>query len=160
MDEGRHRRSLEITRGLQCDFPEETSTIIETSYSNIDPFINLHHQTISESLQVFSESLQRWYNNTRVVTNATVSDIKTLWIITSGNHLHKGKVVGKLLAYYLIVIGIYLIQVGFWINIKIIKLILDVIMNQPRNNRRALGILFSILMALLLGATISAACDD
>ncbi|KAK0090737.1 hypothetical protein PV325_006296 [Microctonus aethiopoides] len=159
--EGRHHRPLEITRGLQCRMSEAD---VDTNYLPIDPFDALEYCTVYECFQSFVQFFMDWYQNACIVTCAVMSDVKTLWIITNGNYLHKGKVVGKLLAYYLIVFAIYVINCGFWIDKKIFKILGKTILNAQKITPvvLALGIIFSfILAAFLLGGTfMSPACKD
>ncbi|KAK0171586.1 hypothetical protein PV328_005023 [Microctonus aethiopoides] len=137
---------------------------VDTNYLPIDPFDALEYCTVYECFQSFVQFFMDWYQNACIVTCAVMSDVKTLWIITNGNYLHKGKVVGKLLAYYLIVFAIYVINCGFWIDKKIFKILGKTILNAQKITPvvLALGIIFSfILAAFLLGGTfMSPACKD
>ncbi|XP_015120559.1 uncharacterized protein LOC107043537 [Diachasma alloeum] len=118
-----HKRHRDITRGLQV----EISGIGDTGYLFVDPFLELESRSVMDSLSAFAEILTDWYQNACVVTGAAVSDIKTLWIITSGSYLHKGKIVGKLVSYYLIVLAIYMIETALWVDRKIIEVLSGVI---------------------------------
>lgn len=127
-------------------------------------FDGIEHRPVKDTLQNFSVLLTDWYQNACVVTGAVVSDIKTLWIITSyvvvllnlneisiiswyniflfiyiwiiffsnfslpgGSHLHRGKIVGKLVFYYLIILALYMIETGFWMNKRIIEVLSTIV---------------------------------
>ncbi|XP_063978759.1 uncharacterized protein LOC135163332 [Diachasmimorpha longicaudata] len=153
-----HKRHRDITRGLQV----EISRIGDTGYLFVDPFLELESRSVMDSLSALAEILTDWYQNACVVTGAAVSDIKTLWIITSGSYLHKGKIVGKLVSYYLIVLAIYIIETGLWVDRKIIELLSGVVLEAKESNEAllALSVFLLLLLTSLLTTITPSPCND
>ncbi|XP_044013045.1 uncharacterized protein LOC122855614 isoform X2 [Aphidius gifuensis] len=141
----------------------QLSRVGDSTFFIPDPFDGVCYRSLNDTLQAFTVVLTEWYQNACIVTSAVMSDIKTLWIITNESYIKKLKTVGNLVFYYLIVLAIYIIETGFWINKKIIQLLTTIVINSNGNTQATIGLCIFIgfmIIAFLLGGLINSSTSS
>ncbi|XP_024935764.1 uncharacterized protein LOC112493651 isoform X2 [Cephus cinctus] len=102
--------------------------------------------------------LQEWYENSCLEVSSAVHEIRSLWITTSGTCSKKITVANRQIAYYLIILSIYLIETVLWIDKKLFQGLLVVLFESHDKRQMLIGlgiVVCEILFLYVIGSPYS-----